>query len=148
MGGDVRCSFGIDLASNCEDWGVCRIDWPEAARPTILVYEEIRDRGDLLERLQEPCDGPVGIDAPFGWPKGFKDFVQNASEASLGDEADGIPLKISYRITDLVVSSLKSYRQGVARIHGDRLREKHRLEPDETFRFLGSSSPMSVERAS
>ncbi len=65
-------TLGIDLASRPRDTAACLLRWREG-RATVERIERNLDDDALLD-LADAADS-VGIDAPFGWPATFVDFV-------------------------------------------------------------------------
>lgn len=70
-------SLGIHLGASPRSTFACMIDWPhEGGLGHPHVHAAIGNLTDdaLLGQLQQAND-VVGIDAPFGWPSAFVDFV-------------------------------------------------------------------------
>jgi predicted nuclease with RNAse H fold len=97
-------TVGVDLAASPTHTAVASVEWSTGtARLTDLVVpaddEQIRELARGADR--------IGIDAPFGWPDGFVDFVvaQQQGDLGRGRELDRIENRrpLAYRRTDRVV---------------------------------------------
>ncbi|RPA06255.1 DUF429 domain-containing protein [Gordonia sp. OPL2] len=97
-------TVGVDLAASPKLTAAASVEWSSgAARLTDLVLPA--DDG----RIRELASGAdrIGIDAPFGWPDDFVDFVvaQQRGELTEGRALDRIENRrpLAYRRTDRVV---------------------------------------------
>ncbi|WAC57447.1 DUF429 domain-containing protein [Gordonia sp. SL306] len=103
MGTAMR-TVGVDLAASPKFTAVAVVDWsPGAARLVDLVMPATDAHiADLVVGAEK-----VGIDAPFGWPDAFVDFVvaQHRGELGAGRSLDDIEQRrpLAYRRTDRVV---------------------------------------------
>jgi hypothetical protein len=75
-------TLGIDLASRPKKTAICEIEWCDDASTVTIVRldvsdEVILDQAVALRRAkaERDVDYAIGIDAPFGWPVPFIEFV-------------------------------------------------------------------------
>ncbi len=105
-------TLGIDLASQSAKTAACLIDWNESP-PAILTLEiGLTDKGilDLADQLDlRTASGAEGdaiaIDAPFGWPQPFIEFVTRSPTGKRVVSA-WTPTerkRLAFRLTDLYV---------------------------------------------
>jgi len=108
-GGRRSATLGIDLASQPENTGACRIDWiGELGVVQPLPSEELTDSA-VLKLILNPAITKVGIDAPFGWPIPFTDAL--LAYRTLGVWPDGLDSRevqatMELRVTDTEVWAL------------------------------------------
>jgi predicted nuclease with RNAse H fold len=67
-------TVGIDLASQPKGTAACVIEWDNAEGQVALLCDNLANR-DLIELIHRTGVEKVGIDAPFGWPRGFVEAV-------------------------------------------------------------------------
>lgn len=73
--GRRAATLGIDLASQPDNTGVCRIDWTgDQGVVQALPSGKLTDAA-ILDLILDPAVTKVGIDAPFGWPTPFTDAL-------------------------------------------------------------------------
>ncbi|MEZ4452695.1 MAG: DUF429 domain-containing protein [Nannocystaceae bacterium] len=65
-------TLGIDLASQPAKTGVASVDWSEGRAAVVEVDRRADDA--RLDALAREADA-IGVDAPFGWPRAFCEFV-------------------------------------------------------------------------
>ncbi len=96
-------TLGIDLASQARDTAVCHATWGGGA-----VVVEFPARGgfddEALLRAMDEADW-TGIDAPFGWPDGFRAAIGAWAEDGRWpmpspDERDEAVDRLRFRLTD------------------------------------------------
>ena len=73
-------TLGIDLASQPAKTAACVIDWSDEAATVSTPILGLTDPA-ILE-LAANCD-IIGIDAPFGWPLPFVEFLTNPERADI-----------------------------------------------------------------
>lgn len=98
---DLVLTFGIDLASQPKKTAGCLVAWTDRDASVADLKIGLTD-ADILT-LAEGAD-IVAIDAPFGWPQPFKDFVTGSApsrEASVWNAESRDQL--CFRRTDLYV---------------------------------------------
>ena len=117
-------TLGIDLASQTTKTAMCEIEWRPDSAYVLNVACNVAD-DDILTRataIREAARATgdrwaIGIDAPFGWPAPFIDFINRAP-------GNGAPLpawdsarrkELTYRLTDLeVIDRIGLYPLAVA----------------------------------
>lgn len=93
-------TLGIDLSSQKKNTAACRIDW--AHDNAALVELPILECDDEMLDEQISVSEVIGIDAPFGWPEGFRKAVANWQADSWSGRAD-FQESLRFRITDQAV---------------------------------------------
>ncbi|MDC0674157.1 DUF429 domain-containing protein [Nannocystis radixulma] len=92
-------SLGVDLASQPKKTGVAQISWS----PGKAVVTEVRcgAADDDLVALARDA-GAIGIDAPFGWPRRFLEFVSAHHGSTLPPTPWSDPHRdaLRFRLTD------------------------------------------------
>ena len=95
-------TLGVDLASQPKKTAACEIAWGKGTATAGIPLLGMID-GDLLD-LAAPCD-VVGIDAAFGWPQPFVEFLTRRPAAGTA-----LPVwqkerrdRLCFRLTDLRV---------------------------------------------
>ncbi|MGD9711890.1 MAG: DUF429 domain-containing protein [Thermomicrobiales bacterium] len=66
-------TLGIDLASQSSNTALCILDWGDKQVVVSELVVGVSD-ADILDAARR-CD-VVGIDAPFGWPQPFVEFIR------------------------------------------------------------------------
>ena len=95
---------GVDLAASPVHTAVAVLDWSDGAARLVDLAMPADDA-----RIRETVSGVerCGIDAPFGWPDGFVDFVvaQRSGGVDSGQQLDEIANRrpLAYRRTDFAV---------------------------------------------
>ena len=79
-------TLGVDLAVQCRDTGVCRLEWED--RRVTATFARPRTDDELLDLIADR-GVTVGIDVPLGWPKGFADAVGSYMAGPTGRWTDG-----------------------------------------------------------
>lgn len=102
-------TLGIDLSSDPKKTAAAVIEWTdEGARVAELLTQGVTDAQVL--RLFGECDA-TGIDAPFGWPRPFVDFLSGHvvfdSEAVLPYDGPEGRSRLANRETDRFVRQFK-----------------------------------------
>jgi hypothetical protein len=69
---------GVDLASQPENTGVCRLRWAGGGVRVEQLGGRLDDSG-LAALLRSPVE-KIGLDVPFGWPRLFVELVRRHSE--------------------------------------------------------------------
>lgn len=95
-------TLGIDLASQSKKTAACEIEWNESAATVSLVEVGVDDRRAI--RLMRGAD-VVGIDAPFGWPLPFVDWIRrhHAEGGGTAEWTTEYKNSLRFRRTDLLV---------------------------------------------
>lgn len=97
-------TLGIDLASHASRTAACIVEWgPTRATLAVLATSGTDDE---LIAMAEGCDG-IGIDAPFGWPEPFVEFVRGWHEGQRDAPASWTSERrdeLRYRVTDMHVA--------------------------------------------
>ena len=70
-------TLGIDLASQPRNTAICALRWSSRGAEVDLLRADVDDEA-LLERAR--ASEWIGIDAPFGWPRAFTQFVAENRE--------------------------------------------------------------------
>ncbi|WP_420880017.1 DUF429 domain-containing protein [Rhodococcus sp. (in: high G+C Gram-positive bacteria)] len=110
-------TVGIDLSAEPAKTAVATIDWGERSARVVGLRLGARD-GDLVEAVlgADRC----GIDAPFGWPDAFVDFViahhnrEPRRELELSNRAGRLPLvrrrtdRVVHEVTGIVPLSVSA----------------------------------------
>lgn len=105
-------TLGIDLASQAAKTALCEITWShDSARVVDLTgnlsdEELLRRAADLRQAATATGESwAIGIDAPFGWPTQFVDFLNQSSAgaAPLPPWDSDRRKQLSYRRTDHAV---------------------------------------------
>jgi hypothetical protein len=98
-------TLGIDLSSQPKKTAVCLIEWTGDGASVLMTKLGLTDEA-ILElsaplNLEDSGDA-IGIDAPFGWPKPFVEFVSRASDTrpKLGPWNEILRDRLRYRLTD------------------------------------------------
>src|SRR5687768_2578387 len=75
-------TLGVDLASQAKKTAICEIAWHDGVATVSRVHVGVSDPEILKHALaldlanDGDSDGDaIGIDAPFGWPQPFVEFV-------------------------------------------------------------------------
>lgn len=80
-------TVGIDLSSQPANTAVCVIEWRKDSAQVLYLKPDVTDEAilDLVACLrnetQDEGDWAIGIDAPFGWPIPFIDFITRSPRA-------------------------------------------------------------------
>ncbi|MEM9466444.1 MAG: DUF429 domain-containing protein [Actinomycetota bacterium] len=93
----MRC-VGVDLAAKASATSLATLEWGDRPRVVDLLGTATDDE------IVAACDGAdaIGIDAPFGWPDAFVDFVAGHHRgADVVYDTDTTDLRL--RVTDRVV---------------------------------------------
>ena len=72
-------TLGIDLAAQAEKTAYCVLEWADGS--AIISDLVLGATDEAIVRLARSCD-VIGIDAPFGWPVPFTEFVGAVSAGS------------------------------------------------------------------
>lgn len=96
-------TLGIDLASQAGGTAVCSATWSAGAVAVEFPARRAFDDDALLDEMGE-ADW-IGIDAPFGWPDGFRAAIGAWAEDGRWpmpspDERDGAVDRLRFRLTD------------------------------------------------
>ena len=75
LAGRQSATLGIDLASQPENTGACRIDWFGEHGVVNPFPDRALTDDVVLDLIRDPAVTKVGIDAPFGWPTAFVDAL-------------------------------------------------------------------------
>ena len=98
-------TVGVDLGAEPKNTAIALVEWSADAAAVVGLALGQTDT-DILNA----CEGAekVGIDAPFGWPDAFVDFVSRhlRHELSVGEVNLGHRRKLSNRLTDLYVNEM------------------------------------------
>ena len=90
-------TLGVDLASSPKKTGLCVVEWcRDGARVDRLEVGSLD--GDIVN-LTEKCSA-TGIDAPFGWPRKFREFLGRPSLSALPFWGKDYRAGLRYRVTD------------------------------------------------
>lgn len=95
----MMLTLGVDLASQPPKTGVARILWS----PGTAVVADVRCGADDDELIALAADaGAIGIDAPFGWPRRFIEFVAAHHGSGLAPSLWSTPHRdaLRFRLTD------------------------------------------------
>jgi hypothetical protein len=87
---------GVDLASQPENTGVCRLLWSGGTVRVEQLAGHLDDRG-LEALLRSPAE-KIGLDVPFGWPRRFVEWVCRHSEMRPVEGGD--TKRLTHRATD------------------------------------------------
>jgi hypothetical protein len=75
-------TLGVDLASQPKKTAICEIVWRDGTATVSTVKVGVTDpeivafaRGLNLPKHDDSAGNAIGIDAPFGWPQPFVEFV-------------------------------------------------------------------------
>jgi hypothetical protein len=102
-------TLGVDLASQAKKTGICEIDWLDGEAIVSTVQAGVSDPEILkhtraLHRAKhdDPAGDAIGIDAPFGWPKPFVEFVGRSPTGSrtVSHWSPALARSLGYRLTD------------------------------------------------
>lgn len=99
-------TLGIDLSSQPMKTAACLIDWDSGATKKIEILARVDD--EQILRLVDQCD-KIGIDAPFGWPLSFVEFLNRSSLRST-EWTPHYRDSLCFRITDLRVQEYVGIR--------------------------------------
>jgi len=92
-------SIGVDLSTSKQKRGVVSIDWSDTGvRATIHRNERALDSIAALAQA-----GTIAIDAPFGWPEAFVDFVADPEafyDRKEGADYSDFSPELRLRVTD------------------------------------------------
>lgn len=96
-------TLGVDLASQPRGTAACKIVWEDNEAQVADLIRDVTD-GDILSEARS-CEA-IGIDAPFGWPESFVEFVSQhrggvTPEIDWHDDATRLQLRL--RETDRFV---------------------------------------------
>lgn len=96
-------TFGIDLASDPSKTGACAITWKdgEAVVDKLWVGADDEELMSVHEQV-----GVTGIDAPFGWPAPFINFVAESSKRQPDEWTDERKRDLRFRRTDFRVQEI------------------------------------------
>lgn len=92
-------TLGVDLSSQSMKTAACLIDWDGGFPKTIDIHAKVDD--EQIFRLADQCH-KVGIDAPFGWPLQFIEFL-NRSTPRETEWSPHYRDSLRFRVTDLRV---------------------------------------------
>jgi predicted nuclease with RNAse H fold len=135
----VSATFGIDLASQPSNTGVCRIEWEPDGSGYVHCPGDHGSDPDLLSMMSKPDVTRVGIDAPFGWPETFIEAVVSYTQGGGWPDGPGqdfhqnlMRLRVTDRVvtehTKLVPLSVTTDRIGVTAMRCARLLAAHHAE--------------------
>lgn len=95
-------TLGIDLASQAEDTATCEIEWSDGFATPLLPMVGRTDQDILIQAGR--CD-VIGIDAPFGWPQPFVEFLvrKRSHDYKLIPWSPAIRDPLRFRLTDFRV---------------------------------------------
>jgi predicted nuclease with RNAse H fold len=92
-------TVGVDLSTTKGNRGVVTIDW--STQPvTVTAHRDKRDLDSIVELAEL---GTTAIDAPFGWPAPFVEFVQDPTgfhEQMIDSEYENYSRDLRLRTTD------------------------------------------------
>jgi predicted nuclease with RNAse H fold len=98
-------TVGVDLATQPNKTAVATIDWTDGlARVTRL--STFGSDAVILAALRSA--DAAGIDAPFGWPDEFADFIsqhRDGTQPPVVGSQDDWRRRLAYRLTDRVIAS-------------------------------------------
>lgn len=131
-------TVGVDLAASPSKTAVAVVEWRGSGASVTDVVMPADDAA-----IRELADGAqrIGVDAPFGWPDSFVEFVgqhhrgRTASGLDLDDVSRRRPLV--YRRTDLVVAGLPNGRRPLS-VSADQIAHV-------AFRCAGLLADLSVD---
>lgn len=104
-------TLGVDLSSQPAKTAACLIEWGEDGAEVLTLTTRLTD-DDILalaEDLERSGDwgagDAIGVDAPFGWPQPFVEFVGRSPLSTMPFEAwdDDRRKQLCFRQTDLRV---------------------------------------------
>jgi hypothetical protein len=72
-------TLGVDLASQSGNTATCEIEWADGLAKPLPPMVGVTDQG-ILDQAGR-CD-VIGIDAPFGWPQPFVEFLDRTRSYS------------------------------------------------------------------
>ena len=96
-------TLGVDLASDPKKTGVCVVEWED--RLARVKELEVGADDDKILDLHRGCDA-TGIDAPFGWPIAFVDFLCGKQLPSPKSWGPGRRDELRFRLTDFRVREM------------------------------------------
>ncbi|UAK36868.1 DUF429 domain-containing protein [Gordonia bronchialis] len=105
-------TVGVDLAASPSKTAVAVVEWRGSGASVTGVAMPADDAV-----IRELADGAqrIGVDAPFGWPDSFVEFVgrHHRGRTESGLELDDVSHRrpLAYRRTDLVVADLPNGRR-------------------------------------
>lgn len=92
-------TVGIDLASQPERTGACRLQWT-AGRATVLELPTRVSNEEFRALIRAPAE-KIGIDVPLGWPTAFVEAVtRHANGQPFGSASVRSPKELTHRATD------------------------------------------------
>ena len=92
-------TLGIDLASQPTNTASCLLEWHELIPRVVKIERCCTDA--LLDSLAAEADA-AGVDAPFGWPKSFRESV---AAWTLSEWNDQLRDRLTLRLTDQWVTA-------------------------------------------
>lgn len=92
-------TLGIDLAAQPKETAACVIVWQDGQAIIASINTNVTD--PQIIALHRTCD-VTGIDAPFGWPMPFVEFVHAMNSRGAFELPDDLS-DLYFRMTDLVV---------------------------------------------
>lgn len=109
-------TLGIDLASQSTNTVACLIDWRKG-NPEVITIRTRQSDASILDQISEFDlefgQDAVGIDAPFGWPLPFIQFVGRAPDGTRTSPwAAEFSRALTYRLTDIRVKEALSIKPG------------------------------------
>jgi len=96
--------IGVDMASQPANTGLVILEAADAHSPLSVVDANSRaSDADILEAVEAAPEYILAIDAPLGWPRRFREQLQ---DWTLTDWDDEIRNELIYRSTDRYVSGV------------------------------------------
>lgn len=109
-------TLGVDLSSQNANTVACLIDWDRTNPAVLLIRSSLSDEailGLIAEFDLEFGRDAVGIDAPFGWPQPFIQFIgRDANGARSSRWTTEFARTLTYRLTDVCVKQALSTKPG------------------------------------
>jgi hypothetical protein len=91
-------TWGVDLSTSGKRTSAVRVQWDHGRAEVIEVNWPL-DPGDLATLIRRHHDDAWGIDVPFGWPRGWAEFVTGHSQGPTAvDQGPSSPWRL--RATD------------------------------------------------
>jgi hypothetical protein len=109
-------TLGIDLSSQSTNTAACLIDWSGESPVVLGVRTKLSDDSILALISEFTLDlglDAVGIDAPFGWPQPFIEFIGREPKGTRSSQWTAEYARtLTYRLTDVRVKETLSAKPG------------------------------------